>query len=338
MTFRDYHGAVHVHTIYSDGSGTIPEIIHLGQQARLDFLILTEHANTRIDQAGWEGWHDDLLVMVGAEVGSPRLRHYLVLGIQDPSDLKEKPLAEGLAEVRARGGYSFVAHPRGIDVIGLRMPPWRAWDNPDFSGIEVWSWMHDWIEGFRWRRLPGFYRNPERRITGPHPEALAAWDRVAMRRRVSGFAGLDAHAKPLFWRWLKVFPYEMLFGTTLTHVLTEPFSGESQADINRVVEAMVAGRCYMAYHVAGDPTGFRFCGRTQRGEVEMGGEVGLDVAPVLCVRLPAAGEVRLVACGQEAGRAGGKRAEFRPEMRGPHRIEVRRDSRPWIFSNHIYVT
>ncbi|KPL01418.1 MAG: hypothetical protein AMK75_05070 [Planctomycetes bacterium SM23_65] len=338
LPLHDRCGAVHVHSVQSDGSATIPEIIQTAQAAELDFLILTDHARRQRQDVHWQGWHEELLVIVGAEVETTDPAHVVVLGTKDAASLRGMSTAECLSEIKARGGYSFVAHPRGKKMIHLDVPGWTAWDNPDYTGIEFWSYMHDWIEEFKWRRLWRFYRKPHREITGPHPEVLAAWDRVAMRRRVSGIAGLDAHAKPLVGAWFEFFPYQMLFGTTLTHVLVEDFSGDDDADVRRILEALAVGRCYVGYHVLGDPTGFDFRARTASGESQMGEEVKLAESLVLCVSLPAAGEIRLVACGEAAAEARGTQAEFRPTRPGPHRIEVRSNSRPWIFSNYIYVT
>ena len=337
MKLHDRSGAVHVHSIHSDGSGTIPEIIRAARDARLDFLVLTDHSNRELHESGWQGWHDGLLVVIGAEIGTRHLPHLVALGIPDVTALKALPSGECLAHIKDLGGVSFVAHPRGKRMIGMSVPPWHAWENQDYTGVEVWSYMHDWIEEFRWRRLRSFYRSPDSKITGPHPEVLAAWDGVAMRRRVSGIVGLDAHAKPLLWRWFKFFPYDMLFRTTLTHVLVEEFTGDGETDVRAVTWALAQGRCYMGYHVPGDPTGFRFWAQTDSGEVEMGEEVALEDGLTLRVSLPAEGEMRLVACGQEAALVTGTRAEFHPAGRGPHRVEVRRDASPWIFSNHLYV-
>ena len=46
----------------------MPEIIDAAQMAGLDFLILTDHNTLQAREEGWEGWHDDLLVVVGQEI------------------------------------------------------------------------------------------------------------------------------------------------------------------------------------------------------------------------------------------------------------------------------
>ena len=66
-----YKGAVHIHTRYSDGSGGMGEIIEAAQRAGLDFIVISDHNKLDAKYDGWEGWHDGVLVIAGAEV-TPR--------------------------------------------------------------------------------------------------------------------------------------------------------------------------------------------------------------------------------------------------------------------------
>ena len=70
----------------------------------------------------------------------------------------------------------------------------------------------------------------------------------------------------------------------------------------------------------------------------MGDTVPFSRDTVLQVELPDAGEVRLVANGKIVGEGLGRGCEFAAIERGPHRVEVRRQGTPWIYSNHIYLT
>ena len=338
MTWQDYRGAIHVHSIHSDGSGSIEEILDAARGAGLDFLILTDHSSMAHREAGWEGRHEGVLLIIGGEASPWEEPHAVILGLHDVHHLNQMTASRYLAATKAEGGHSFIAHPRGKTLAGMSLLPWTDWDNPDFTGIEIWSYMHDWIEDFTWAKLPWFYLNPAKRITGPHPDVLRAWDRVAARRPCPGIAGTDAHAKPMFAGCFKVFPYEMLFHTTLTHVLAERFTGEDAADVRRVIDALACGRSYMAYHVAADPQGFRFVARTSVGETQMGETVALGEKPVLDVALPAPADIRLIAGGREVRRVQGDRLTFEADEGGPYRVEVRREGRPWVFSNHIRVT
>ncbi|HUU44037.1 MAG TPA: PHP domain-containing protein, partial [Planctomycetota bacterium] len=185
MSLRELRGAVHVHSVLSDGSGTVEEIVGAARRRGLDFVVLTddEPDACRPELAGRYG---DVLLIVGAEIGSREVPHLLALGVDDPDRLDRGDVQRCLAGIRARRGRAFVAHPRGASFLSLHMPAWTAWDSDDYVGMEVWSYMHDWIEDLRWWRLGSYVLWPERQITGPHPEVLAAWDRMTMRRHVSG--------------------------------------------------------------------------------------------------------------------------------------------------------
>src|SRR3954447_1247970 len=56
---------VHLHSTFSDGTGTVPQIIDAGQRAGVDVVMLTDH-NTRAG-ASFEGWHGSVLLLVGEE-------------------------------------------------------------------------------------------------------------------------------------------------------------------------------------------------------------------------------------------------------------------------------
>ena len=83
-TLYDYAGAIHIHSTLSDGSGTVPEIVGDARAAGLDFIMLTDHEHLQARDLGYEGWHDDLLCLVGEEV-TPRFHnHYLAFDIDAP--------------------------------------------------------------------------------------------------------------------------------------------------------------------------------------------------------------------------------------------------------------
>src|SRR5262249_12919939 len=60
-------GAVHIHTTYSDGLGTVPEVAAAAREAGLDFVVITDHETLQPIADGWEGYHAGCLVLFGAE-------------------------------------------------------------------------------------------------------------------------------------------------------------------------------------------------------------------------------------------------------------------------------
>jgi len=109
---------LHMHTRYSDGSGSHKDIAEAAIRANLDAVIVTDH-NVLVQ--GVEGYYrsgrDRILLLVGQEVHDqdriPQKNHLLVFNAdRDVAGLANDPqaLINGVEEA---GGMSFIAHPNG---------------------------------------------------------------------------------------------------------------------------------------------------------------------------------------------------------------------------------
>ncbi len=344
----DYSGCIHVHTTYSDGTGTFTDIIRAARRQNLDFLISTDHDTLDPLQTGSEGWHQGVLVLVGQEV-SPPTSHYLAFGIKKVvSSNPDNPQAY-IDEVKKQGGLGFIAHPydRGNPYLKVKSYPWTRWDVSGFDGIEIWNYFSVGMEfGRSLPRIlfglmaPGLVR------TGPRRETLAHWDRLAQERRVVGIGGLDAHAvrrKVFPGLAVTIFSYQGSFGTVQTHILPDhPFTGDDRKDCRLVLETLGQGRCYVANCLQGDPTGFRFWGVSSSGFLAMGDEAILSEPVELKASLPQSG-VRwdLYRNGSLVATGTGRSLSYLALEPGAYRMEVFRQRLgrflPWIYSNHIYL-
>src|SRR5687768_14019662 len=74
---QDLACVVHLHSGYSDGTGTVPEIARAARRARADVVLLTDHDTLEAKRRGEEGWYGEVLVLVGEEVSPRRRNHYL---------------------------------------------------------------------------------------------------------------------------------------------------------------------------------------------------------------------------------------------------------------------
>ncbi|MFH0965099.1 MAG: CehA/McbA family metallohydrolase [Planctomycetota bacterium] len=340
MPLVTYKGALHIHTRYSDGSGRLPEIIAAARQAQLDFIVLSDHNRLDAKRDGWEGWHDGVLVIVGAEISPRRAGHVVALGVEDVKGYEHLSEGEYLRAVARQGGVSFIAHPEGKRKVqfNVNLERWRHWDTNLFAGMEIWSFMHDWIKDLHVLKLRRFHRDPLGQIAGPDPWVLAAWDALASRRPVSGVAGLDVHARRLLLRAWTFFPYEFMFRTTLTYVRAPAFTGRPDDDIPTVIRALVRGSAFVAYEILGDASAFDFHARSADSLIPMG--TATTIAPQaleLRVLAPAPSEIRLLCAGRPVTQTQGTDLVHRPTAPGPYRVEIYRDERPWIFSNPIYL-
>ena len=336
MSVYEYTSAIHAHTTYSDGSGTVEEVVAAAQAADIQILILTDHNTLEARDRGYAGWHDDLLLIVGDEVSS-RSGHCIALGI-DHHVSHRQPLTGILDGIRDQDGHAYVAHPHGRyrPLLRTRDHSWQDWDAGEVTGLELWSYMFDWASTFRYYRFLSHYRDPDACLRGPDPETLRKWDELCERRRVVAFGGVDAHARtyPLFP--LVVFPYQYLFTTIRTHVLTtRPLQQDSDLDTADILSALASGRCYLSRDNLGDATGTRF--QSADGDLQMGAEATFDRPTDLCVTVPIHAEMTLLRDGVGVRTTSGTSMNHAADIPGVYRIEARLDGKPWLYTNPIYL-
>jgi hypothetical protein len=127
-----YSGALHLHTVHSDGRHTAAEVCHRAREAGLDFVVITDHNNTthQLDPVDEPG----LLRIVGEEVTTPG-GHAGVWGLggeRDSVDFRLIPGDERIKDlVRAvndRGALFSINHPRA-DCLGC------SWEHAIPEGV-----------------------------------------------------------------------------------------------------------------------------------------------------------------------------------------------------------
>ena len=70
-TYHEAVGAFHLHSDFSDGSLSIPEIAEIAAGKGLEFLMFTDHNTLEPKRLGLEGWHGDVFVIIGYEINDP---------------------------------------------------------------------------------------------------------------------------------------------------------------------------------------------------------------------------------------------------------------------------
>lgn len=350
MHLHEVAGNLHVHTVYSDGTGLHREVAEAGARAGLDFVVVTDH-NVWVD--GVEGYYDGVLLLVGEEVHhvrrDPQANHLLIYGAgaelatqaADPQGLVE--------EVNRRGGLCFLAHPfeKGSPLDPSLAPiAWEDWDVDGYVGLEIWNVMSE-FKGLLWSRLAAlFYAYfPSLGLRGPFRATLSKWDQLlAAGRKVAAIGGADAHADTYqmgpFQR--VVFPYEALFRWVNTHLLIRrPLSGDLETDKGLIYDGLGAGRTWVGYDRLAPTRGFRFQARSGANVVTVGEELIRAAAVVFEIKTPARGDIRLLRNGHLVARTRGTALRFTTAEPGAYRVEVRRTfygrRRGWIFSSPIYV-
>ncbi len=333
-------GAVHLHSCYSDGSGTVREMAAAARRAGLDFFFLTDHDTVQPERDGWRGWRDDVLVIPGAEVTCEGRRHVVTIGARKVDDLFWRPLEEVLAALSEQDAPAFIAHahPAKLPVWGRGLRGLSEWELPGFTGVELWSLMHDICHRLPLWKVPTFPFSWRNRSTGPFPDTLAHYDAITQERRFVAIGALDNHAyPPLRAFWPRVLPYEAGFRSLRTHVLCEPLAGDGD-DTQRIVRAIRGGRAFIALDMVADARGFRFEG-TQDGQVvAMGDERNWDGPVRLSVASPHEAALRLLRNGEPVVEAAETTVlEHEAAEPGIYRVEARVGDRPWVYTNPIYL-
>ena len=277
--FYDYAGAMHIHSTYSDGAGTVGEVAQAANQAGLDFLVMCDHSNLDAHADGEDGWRGRTLVLIGTEITTDT-GHLLALDVPKTFLPAPHDAVQAQQAIQNSGGLGFVALPCDLK------DHWRDFSRlQDGIGLEVFNLSAIArtkinLPGLAevWRRYHG--RSPLRAFhlvsARPAPE-LKLWDRLMAppepglpARRIVAIASLDAHAVMKFGGRTFPFPtYEETFRTLRTHVVSnQPLSygdvsprrraAAREKDDALIHGALAAGHCYMAYDNYADSMGFLF--------------------------------------------------------------------------------
>jgi len=348
----EWVGVVHVHTVHSDGGGTLDDVAAAAREADLDFVVVTDH-NVWAEQR-WQ-YREGSLLIIGEEVRVPG-GHLLVIDGEDPrrrapewpeSVLADRPRPD--PAIAAGDALRVVAHPQGPG------RPWLIWDVRHFEAMEIWNWDTDWRDDSPWdwlRALPLLPFEPTSalaRLVDRPDSSLARWDALLLEAPIAAICSVDAHARVALTknRFLPFPAYRHLFKLVRQHVLLDGNpTGDPDHDGDLVVEALRGGRGYCGFDGIADAHGLSV-------EVESGGTVaGLGQRVVwadgatLRVALPAIGEpTTLTVFRDGVVIRETSEATLDLELFGPgvYRIEaaVRPEalsrSLPWIFANPVFV-
>jgi hypothetical protein len=335
---HDLACVVHLHSTYSDGTGTVREIARAAERAGADVVLLTDHDTLEAKKRGEEGWYGSVLLLVGEEISPRGGNHYLAFGLDE--HVRHKGLEPGqiCEAVRDGGGFGFAAHPwsQGSERFKNRAKgmPFRDLECAALHGVELWSFATDTGESLR--SIPEIIRfvaRPGHVLQHPPEKNVKGWDALCRERKTVAIGGLDAHQ---FGKRigpfvpLRLMSYKRSFRQIRTHVLTdEALTGELGHDRDQVYAALRAGRCYIAVDALAPAKGFEFWAENGDRRVEMG-----DEAPAgdwtLRVALPAEAEVRFF-------RDGTWIDSPRADEPGVYRVEAHRADKTWVISNPVYL-
>lgn len=278
--YYDYRGVINVHTRDSIGSGTITQVVQAAQNAKLDFLVLTDlnHFESSVE----DFYANNLLFLVGKKYSylDSRLIYYSVsdalAGVNNNeentvsanlgSNLGEAQLQ--LSDILAkkaqdnRHSLTILAHPYktgfdwsgeiaegmdGLEILNVKSMAFRAWEISKLSVL--WSLIvYPFQPNLAFIRL---FSEPS--------EEINKWDTVGQSRRFFAFAGAEASARAVPWsNYLLRFPsYQKSFELFTNHVLlTSELTGQLQNDRQKIFQALKQGNFYTSFDLIGNPKGF----------------------------------------------------------------------------------
>ena len=351
---HEYILNLHMHTPYSDGTGSHEEIAHAAIQAGIDVVIVTDH-NIWVD--GPERYYQDdegrVLLLVGEEVHDrtriPQKNHMMVFGVADEMAAFAKEPQQLIDKVNEHGGLTFIAHPHDPEALQFNEEDlsWVDWDVHGFTGIELWNAMSE-FKGLLKNKLAAIYYayNPEAVGHGPYPVVIQKWDEITLTgQRVVAVGGSDAHALHANLGPLKrvLFPYEFHFRAVNTHIFTEQaLTGDLIQDRQAVFQALRKGHAFVGYDLPAATRGFKFTAQGMGKNAWMGDEISSQYGVTLQIRLPQRAECILIRDGIPIKNWTNRDVtSYTATDPGVYRIEAylkyRGKRRGWIFSNPIYI-
>ncbi len=371
--YYDYRGVLNVHTRESIGSGTIQQIVQAAQNAKLDFVMLTDL--NHFESAVEDFYANNLLVLAGGKYSylDSRLIHYSAGDMPDNQDelTAKMNLGANLGEAQLQlsdiltkkaqdnhRSLTILAHPYktgfdwagdiaegmdGVEIINVKSLAFRAWEMSKVSVL--WS-----LVIYPFQPALSFIR-----LVSEPSEEINKWDLEAQKRKFFVYAGAEASARAIPWsNYLLRFPsYQRSFELFTNHVLlTSELTGQLQNDRQKIFQALKQGNFYTSFDLIGNPKGFYSEIIDGTRSYAMGSNVKLREGMKLRIKLPQEiqnfYEVVIYRNGMREETFNQADSEYALTQPGTYRIQIRvsfyfpvPDAKKWvtwIYTNPFFVT
>ncbi len=342
-------GVYHIHSIFSDGNGTIDDITRAAEKAKLNFIILSDHGRPNIEAMNATDWIGKVLLIGGSEL-SLNSGHLASAGFKVPPYKYPLEPQEAIDEINRDNGFCFISHPFDDRI------PWTDWNIENYTGIEVMNAYSNAKYGGMWRLayFPLQYMfQPEYAILNAlkYPDInFDKWDEINKTGKYYGIYALDAHGKlPLGRKRKFAFPsYLALFRTMTVYARIESeLSKEPDAAASEIIAAIRNGRFFNCVEGIAAANGFdAFFTTTTNERFELGSSPP-STEGTLHIHLPF--EFRTKVLIKKDGKEFKlhtpdyhKNLEVPIAQKGVYRIEVfaadnKFDDLPWITANPFFI-
>jgi hypothetical protein len=338
----EIEGVIHIHSNYSDGSKGIEEIAKIGETAGLDFLMFSDHMTLKPLRDGLEQFHNKIAVIIGYEIeDSKNENHFLAFGL-DKELSPELSAREYVPAVKAAGGLGIIAHPDEVRNAIPQYPsyPWKEWEADGFDGIEIWNHMSAWMELLRRRNMLKLIFTPRRGLVGPTSRVLKKWDELSVKRPIAGIGSADVHAHAYRKGPIRliIFPYKVQLRAIRTHLLlSSPLSNDIAVAKKQILDAIRNCRAFVSNFRWGDARGFRFFARDGQKIYQMGETIPFNPNLKMIMKAPIEAQIKIIKDGQLYNSYFRNSLEIPIDAPGLYRVELYKDNRGWIYSNHLRV-
>jgi hypothetical protein len=358
--YHEYSGVIHIHTNYSDGSGTYSQIGRICDSLGLDFAIITDHNTVQPMKDNLASRFGMTLIVPAVEISTDGEHgHFLVIGDSIPlvprNGVTSNLVFHDALKKKSIVILAHVFHPRSsLD--------WDNWDIGNFTGIELYNFDEGWrstLNFFGINKLiatfiaQGFGPEALNYVLSYPDKEMRKFDDLNMRRKVVGIGSLDAHANIKFGKTLSWhFPsYASLFELVHTVIITrQPFDGTYHHDRELLLDAIRNGNMYVSFSGLEEARGFMFTATSDTDEVVMGDSLKVENSARLRVEMPDSNgvETQIVWNGQVIATYNNVGSIDLPVVHpGEYRVQAfqkrvmlpffMKRAFPWILSNPIYI-
>ena len=333
-------GAIHIHSVYSDGTGNIDSISKAAKKAGLDWIIVTDHNSFEIQ----EGIYNGIYVIKGEEISPKGENHYLALGINkyiQPSDNAQN----NVEAVKLNGGFGFAAHPEESDCRRNSHQPIK-WTNKNIipDGVEIWNWFSEWADNLNDGNVFSLiysYLFKNKLVKSANSNVLFWWDNLnnASEKIVPAIGGIDAHALKIkdYIIPVTIFPYESMFKTIVNVVTSdEEFKTDFFARKEQILEALKSGRNLIINRAVSKEIPVIKISN-QKQVVTSGESINLDNETLLNVQTKKKSSIKIFHNGKEIKSVISNGIKMLLSEVGKYRVEIKFGERGFAYSNPILV-
>ncbi len=344
-----YCGAIHIHSLFSDGTGDLKTIVKAAKKSGLDWVIFTDHNTIDVEEGVFEG----VYVVRGEEISPHSENHYLALGINEVIEPCDNPQIY-VDKVRKLGGFGFAAHPDEgvtVDENGNCIPRKNSnhcipWTNKDVKpdGVEIWNWFSNWADNYDDTSLltkaySFFFKH--KIIKNPSPLTLSWWDSLNNESEnvVPALGGVDAHALLIkdYLIPLYIFPYTTCFKTINNVIsLKEPLSENFNEAKKQILSAIIKGNnIIINKNIFKDIPEFLIC--NNENIAYCGESINLEENTTLKIKLNKKADIKILLNGKEIFKTNDKVCTIKVTKKGKYRAEFTYKGRGFAYTNPIVV-